>query len=72
MMAKQQHAYVNFPKEGFARLPQVLSVFPVSKSAWYEGIASGKYPASTKLGPNTSAWKVEEIRKLIRETGVEK
>ncbi len=50
---------------GFLRLPQVLAVFPVSKSAWYAGITVGRYPKPVKLSPNTSAWKVEDIRALI-------
>jgi predicted DNA-binding transcriptional regulator AlpA len=53
------------PEVGFVRLPQVLAVFPVSRSAWWLGVKTGKYPAAIKLGPKTTAWKVEDIRALI-------
>ena len=52
---------------GFLRLPQVLQLYPVSKSTWWAGIASGRFPKSVKLGPRTTAWRVEDIQKLIEE-----
>ena len=53
------------PKEGFVRLPQVLAVIPVSKTQFWEGIKTGKYPSPITLGPRTTAWRVEDIRGLI-------
>jgi prophage regulatory protein len=53
------------PQEGFVRLPQVLAVFPVSRSTWFAGIKSGKFPRPVKLGARTSAWRVEDIRSLL-------
>ena len=50
------------PQTGFLRLPQVLALIPVSKSSWYAGVGSGRFPAPVKLGPRTSAWTVESIR----------
>lgn len=57
------------PETGFLRLPQVLEFIPVSKTAWFDGIAEGRYPKQVKLGKRTSAWKVEDIRNLIAELG---
>ena len=54
---------------GFARLPTVLSCIGISKTAWYDGIAEGRFPKPIKLGKRISAWKVEDIRKLIAELG---
>ncbi len=48
------------PEEGFAKLPQVLEVIPVSKSTWFRGIATGKYPKPVKLGTRASAWRLVE------------
>lgn len=56
------------PNTGFVRLPVILSVFPVSRSAWWAGIKSGKYPKPVKLSARTSAWRVEDIRALIDST----
>lgn len=59
----------NFPDTGFVRLPQVLSVFPICPTAWWNGVKSGIYPKPVKLGPRTTAWRVEDIRELIQRTG---
>ena len=56
------------PETGFVRLPQVLSVFPISKSSWWAGCKSGKYPTPIKHGGSTF-WRAEDIRKLIDQTG---
>lgn len=53
------------PEHGFVRLPTILAVFPVSRSTWWAGVRSGKYPPATKLGPSVTAWRVEAIRELI-------
>jgi predicted DNA-binding transcriptional regulator AlpA len=53
------------PNEGYMRLPEVLYVFPVSRSTWWAGINAGRFPKGVKLGPRITAWKVEDIRKLI-------
>ena len=55
------------PETGFVRLPLVLSVFPISRSAWWAGIKAGKYPAGVKLSQRCTAWRVQDIRELIRE-----
>ncbi len=55
----------NFPQEGFVRLPQILSVIPVSASSWWRGVKSGKYPGPVKLSARTTAWRVADIRQLI-------
>ena len=53
------------PKEGFVRLNQVLEVIPVSRSTWFRGVESGRYPKPVKLGPRASGWRVEEVRDCI-------
>lgn len=54
------------PETGFVRLPQILAVFPVSKSTWWAGVKSGRYPQPVRtLGQRITAWKVSDIRALI-------
>lgn len=53
------------PATGFLRLEQVLQFIPVARSTWWQGVRDGRYPASVKLGPRTTAWRVEDIRALI-------
>jgi prophage regulatory protein len=67
------------PETGFLRLPQIIgdnkvqppvpAVVPVCKSTWWAGVKSGRFPAPVKLGPRTTAWRVEDIRALL-ESGV--
>lgn len=58
----------SFPKVGYVRLPQILSVFPISKSAWWAGIRAGKFPKQIKLGEKTSVWKAEQIWALFTQS----
>jgi len=53
------------PKTGFVRLPQVLAIIPISRSAWWAGIREGKFPKGIKLGSKTTVWRAEDIRALI-------
>jgi len=53
------------PREGFVRLPLVLKVIPISKTAWWQGVKDGRYPKGIALAPRTTAWRVGDIRSLI-------
>lgn len=63
------------PATGFVRLktiigdpeamPPVPPVFPVSCRSWWQGVKDGRYPQPVKLGPRTTAWRVEDIRALL-------
>lgn len=57
----------SLPQTGYIRLPAVLKIYPVSKSTWWAGIKSGKYPAGVKLSQRVTAWKVDDIRTLIQK-----
>ena len=57
------------PVIGFLRLPQVLEIIPVSKSAWWQGCKDGRFPKPVKLGPKTTAWRAEDIAALIERIG---
>lgn len=67
----------NLPHTGFIRLtaivgtpstdsaPAIPGVYPVSKSTWWAGVRSGRFPKPVKLGVRITAWRVEDIRALI-------
>ena len=60
-----------FPETGLVRLSAILAPrgpIPVSKSTWWAGVKIGRFPKPIKIGPRTTAWRVEDIRKLF-ETG---
>jgi len=66
-----EHSAMNtsIPTTGFLRLPQVLNIVPISKSAWWEGCKTGRFPKPVKLGPRTTAWKAEDIASLVKQLG---
>ena len=46
------------------RLPDVLKRIPVSKSAWWLGVKTGRFPVPVKLGVRTTCWRLEDILAL--------
>lgn len=71
-----QKQFPIIPTYGFLRLPQVLAIFPISRSAWWEGCKTGRFPKPVKLGPRTTVWRAEDIKAFIdninRQNGQEK
>jgi len=56
------------PEIGFVRERQILRVFPVGRSTWWNGVRDGKYPQPVKLSDRITAWRVSDIRALIEAT----
>jgi prophage regulatory protein len=67
------------PETGYLRLSQIIgnpkteppipAIIPVSKSTWWAGVKSGRFPQPVRtLGMRITAWRVEDIRVLIHET----
>ena len=64
------------PETGFLRLNQIIgnpkaippipAIIPVSKSTWWAGVKSGRYPRPIKtLGQRITAWRVEDILAFV-------
>jgi len=61
------------PETGFLRIRQILGdkktgtppLIPIGLTAWWKGVKTGRYPAGVKLSPGVTAWRVEDIKKLI-------
>lgn len=48
------------------RLKQIIpNKIPISKSSWWAGVKSGKYPKPLKLGERTTVWREENIDAII-------
>lgn len=72
----------SLPTIGFLRLPQIIGtpanrqrgtqattgLIPVSKSTWWAGVRTGRYPQPVKIGERCTAWRVEDIRALIENS----
>jgi predicted DNA-binding transcriptional regulator AlpA len=57
---------------GLVRLTSIIKPIgpiPVSRSTWWAGVKSGRFPAPVKLGPRITAWRDADIQQLI-DTGV--
>lgn len=66
--ASHTHRSTQLPQSGFVRLNSILAPkgpIPVARSTWWAGVKSGRFPKPVKLGPRTTAWRVEDIRDLI-------
>ncbi|MEJ1470941.1 MAG: AlpA family phage regulatory protein [Candidatus Sedimenticola sp. (ex Thyasira tokunagai)] len=54
------------PHDAIIRLPDVLRLFPVSKSTWWAGIKAGRYPSPIRLGDRAVGWRLGSILDLSR------
>lgn len=59
--------YSALPISGYVRASTILKIIPVGATTWWNGVKSGRFPKSVKLGPMTTAWKVEDIRELMKK-----
>lgn len=64
----------HLPETGYLRLHQIVgdpkaaipAIIPVSKSTWWTGVKSGRFPKPVKIGNGRATfWRVEDIRALI-------
>jgi prophage regulatory protein len=55
------------PDTGFVRISQILEVIPLGKTSWWAGVKSGRFPKPIKLTEHTTAWRAEDIHKLIKQ-----
>jgi prophage regulatory protein len=55
------------PERRLLRLASIISILPIGRSTFLQGVRSGRYPAPVRLGPRITAWREEDIRKLIEE-----
>ncbi|MCU0973195.1 MAG: hypothetical protein MUF80_04470, partial [Burkholderiales bacterium] len=63
------------PRHGLARLEQIIGdrtadppirpLIPVSKSTWWAGVRSGRFPPAVKVTKGVSAWRWEDIHRLL-------
>lgn len=72
MHALPQTGYIRLTqivgKHATDRAPAIPAIIPVSKSTWWAGVRSGRYPQPVRtLGNRITAWRVEDIRALIEQ-----
>lgn len=66
------------PETGFLRISQIVgnpkrgipALIPVSKSTFWSGVRSGRYPQPVRtLGERITAWRIEDIRAYLKQAG---
>lgn len=63
-------AHSILPSAGFVRLSSIIGPkgpIPISRSTWWYGVRSGRFPKPVKLGPRTTAWRASDIEALIEK-----
>ena len=55
------------PDYALIRLPDVLRLYPVSKSHWWQGIKDKRYPKPIKLGVRAVGWRIGDVLALTKD-----
>ncbi len=56
------------------RLPEIVGnkktgakgLLSISATSWWNGVRSGRFPASVHLGPRTTAWRESDILAIVQ------
>ena len=73
---------IPLPATGFLRLPQIIgdpqatppipAIIPISKSTWWQGVRTGRYPPKVKLSERCTGWRTQDILALVEQMDKEK
>jgi predicted DNA-binding transcriptional regulator AlpA len=53
------------PSARLLRIRQVLGLYPISRSRWWQGVRTGEFPRPIRLTARTSAWREQDVLDLI-------
>ena len=65
MSQKTKHQKSILPDTGFIRLTEVLEFIPVSKSTWWAGVKSGRFPKPVRISDRITCWRAKDIKEFI-------
>lgn len=57
----------SLPDSAIIRLPDVLRLYPVSKSHWWQGVKDHRYPTPIKLGVRAVGWRIGDVLALTKD-----
>lgn len=57
-------------KKPTAADPGLHALVPISASTLWAWVRDGRFPAPVKLGPRTTAWRVEDVRAYLEHVAV--
>jgi len=52
--------------------PPILPIIPVSKSTWWQGVKTKRFPKPVKLGPRITVWLAQDIFDFIEKNNLQK
>ena len=52
-------------------VPPILARIPVSRSTWWAGVASGRFPKPIRFGRRITCWRESDIQNIIDGKGVD-
>lgn len=47
------------------RIDEVLARLPISKSTWWQGVKTGRFPQPVKLGERITCWRLSDVDRLM-------
>ena len=47
--------------------PPIKPIIPISKTAWWKGVAEGKYPQPIKISEKVTVWRSDQIEALVEQ-----
>ena len=57
----------------FLRLRDILAPrgpIPISRSSWWLGVKTGRFPRPLKIGPRTTVWYSADIDRLVNQDSI--
>lgn len=53
------------PADAYVRAPVVAALFTLSRSSVWRWVKAGRIPTPIKIGPQTTAWRVSDLRQAL-------
>ncbi len=65
--ASQENHPRQYHPDALLRLSEVLELISISKSSWYAGLKSGRFPKPMEVGPRTKRYRHRDIKAICDE-----
>lgn len=62
-----QSTHPQFGDRVLLRVPDIIRILGISRSTWWAGVKSGRFPQPVKLSPGITAWWAHDIAAVLNE-----
>ncbi|MBF2099135.1 MAG: AlpA family phage regulatory protein [Gloeomargaritaceae cyanobacterium C42_A2020_066] len=66
MLGNTKELANDLAKRRYLDLPEVLEIFRLSRTTWYQGIKLGRYPKPIKVGQRRVVWRAADLEALAQ------